>query len=111
MSELSQETAQTKKEESLALVARNAGRWIDLISDAAREFAASRQGEIVTGESMRQELEPLVGPPHHHNAWGAAIAKLVRAGVLKPTGKWVPMKGLSSNARRTPEYTLAQGKV
>jgi len=98
--------AQARKEANLEAVAHNAGTWIARVIAAARDLAASRPGAFVTGETLRQTLEPLIGAPHHHNAWGAAIATLVRSGTIKQTGRWVPMKGPKSNARRTPEYIL-----
>jgi len=100
------EIAQSRKEENLALVAANSGSWMDRIIDAARDMATSCPGEIVTGEALRQKIEPLVGPPHHPNAWGAAIATLVRNGTIRQTGRWVPMKSPKSHARRTPEYVM-----
>ena len=102
------ETAQALKEEVLEQVAENSGSWIDRVKDEARKLADENPGDIVTGESLRLTLEPLVGSPHHCNAWGAAISNLVRNGTIKQTGQWVSMKTPKSHARRTPEYVLVR---
>lgn len=97
-------TALERKDAALQQVAANAGSWIDDVMAATARLAEQRQGEIVTGEGVRALVEPIAGAPHHHNAWGAAIANLVRQRYLVPTGRWVPMRGVKSNARKTPEY-------
>ena len=45
-----------------------------------------------------------VGLPHHHNAWGSLSYHAKLRGYLEPTGRWLPMKDVSSHARRSPEY-------
>lgn len=102
------ETAQALKEEVLEQVAENSGSWMDRFKDAARKLADENPGDIVTGESLRLTLEPLVGSPHHQNAWGAAIAGLVRSHIIEQTGRWVPTKDPKSHACRKPEYILVR---
>ena len=98
--------AQQRKRAKLAQVEENAGGWIGDVLAAVRDFADDHAGMVVTGETVRRMIEPVVGAPHHHNAWGACITQLVRRGYLVPTGRWVPMTGPKSNARKTPEYRL-----
>ena len=57
-----------------------------------------------TGEQIRQQLTAAGIVPHHSNAWGALINTAVRRGLLRPTGRWVPMTAISSHARKTAEY-------
>lgn len=95
-----------RKDAVLKQVSDNAGSWMDDVLAAAAQLAVERQGEIVTGEGVRALVEPLIGPPGHHNAWGAAISNLVRKRYLIQTGRWVPMRAAKSNGRRTPEYRL-----
>ena len=45
-----------------------------------------------------------VGLPKHQNAWGSLAHHAKVRGYLAPTGRWLPMKDVSSHARRTPEY-------
>lgn len=96
-----------RKEAALQAVADNSGSWIDDVMATAARIAQQRTGEIVTGEGVRALVEPIAGPPHHHNAWGAATANLVRRRYLIPTGRWVPMRSAKSNARKTPQYVWA----
>lgn len=100
--------AAAKKEAALNLVGNNAGTWMARVYAAAEDLAVTCPGLVVTGEMLREALAPLIGAPHHHNAWGAAIASLVRGGIMKQTGRWVPMQGPKSNGRRTPEYVLGK---
>lgn len=58
----------------------------------------------VTGEDVRISCEAANVKPHHHNAWGAFIAGLVRDGSLIPTGRYVAMKAKGSHARKTQLY-------
>ena len=100
--------AKAKKEAVLEQVASNAGSWMGACQAALAHLAADHPGDVHTGESLRFLVEKQIGPPHHHNAWGAAIACAVRHHVLEHTRCWVPMKGPKSNARRTPEYRLVR---
>jgi hypothetical protein len=42
--------------------------------------------------------------PDKPNAWGALARSAVKRGLIRPTGRWVPMRDVRSHARRTPEY-------
>lgn len=60
-----------------------------------------------TGEDIRLHVTKQVGPPHHHNAWGALVRSLVTSGVLVATGEWRRMQTPKSHARQTPVYRRA----
>lgn len=62
------------------------------------------KGTLCTGESIRLACLEHGIVPHHHNAWGAAISRCVRAGLLTETGRFLRMKSRTSHARRNPEY-------
>ena len=98
--------AQRRKQAKLAQVEENSGGWMGEVLSAVADFADDHKGMVVTGETIRNIIEPIAGAPHHHNAWGAAITQMVRKGYLVPTGRWVPMTGPKSNARKTLEYKL-----
>ncbi len=100
--------AQRRKLSMLAKVEANAVPWFDQCITAGADLAATHPGTIVTGESIRSLIESQIGPPGHHNVWGAAVARMVRLKYLSPTGEWVPMTGHKSNARRTPAYRLVK---
>lgn len=95
------------RDEALARVAENSGTWFER---ARKE--ASRPGLLVwmgiprsfTAESLRSVLIARVGEPHHSNAWGALVSRLVKDGVIVPTGRMVPSTRKTSHAHRTPEY-------
>ncbi len=57
-----------------------------------------------TGEDVRTILEPKIGSPTHHNAWGALINNAQREELLSPTGNFFQMKLKRSHARITREY-------
>lgn len=88
------------KDAALEQVAEHSG---DFMADA--RYAVSRlPSGLYTGEAIRLEIEARGICPHHHNAWGALISKCVKDGMLKPTGRYLPMRTRKSHARKTPEY-------
>jgi hypothetical protein len=97
---------QQAKREALERVARNAGNWMPRCLLAIGALADSRRGDLVTGEDIRLLLTPVVGDPHHHNTWGAAILMAIERGYLLDTEKPVPMRTRRSHARKTPLYRL-----
>jgi hypothetical protein len=92
--------AKEARDKALGSVSENAGDWMD---KAISAFGQLPVGEY-TGEDIRLSVERLVGPPHHHNAWGAVIRTLLKKRYLKPTGRYTSMRTKKSHARRTPVY-------
>jgi hypothetical protein len=90
-----------ERDEALRRV--GSGSW----SDFALEELRALQGLMGTAEDFRLMISPIVGKPHHHNAWGALIKKAVSAGVLVPTGQHRQMRTKRSHARQTPVYRVA----
>lgn len=103
-------TALEMKEKALEQISNNAGTWMENFSYALHMAALDNAGLVMTGEQVRMALEPIIGAPHHHNAWGAAIAVAIKQGLLLPTGQYIAMQGPRSHARRTPVYRL-RGEV
>jgi hypothetical protein len=100
-------TAEQARDEALERVADNSGPWINAAFGAAvRRGQEQEQGAATfTGEQLRlMLLDAGLPPPHHHNAWGALINKLVRSGVIQPTGDRTRMKTERSHARSTGIY-------
>ena len=52
-----------------------------------------------------------VGPPPHHNAWGALCLALSRQGLLVKTGQYVSSKTARSHARVSPLWRLSKFEV
>ena len=94
------------KQVALRHVSENSGSWMDVFLEGLEKMARANDGMTVTGEKLRMMLEPVVGAPHHHNAWGAAISLAVKKGYAVPTGQYVAMRGPKSHARKTPVYML-----
>lgn len=76
----------------------------DFADNVVRYVVSIPQGTLCTGESIRLDCLERGITPHHHNAWGAAISRCVRAGLLSETGRFPRMKSRSSHSRRNPEY-------
>ena len=76
----------------------------DWMRAALREIKRIPAGETFTGEDLRLRLEPVIGPPKHHNAWGAVVNTARRRGLIEPTGYWTNMRTPRSHARMTPIY-------
>ena len=86
-------------------------RWIDkaVVAFKANRLALKENPfhSPVTAEWIRLSLVSRgLELPHHHNAWGAFIMALIRAGYIVPTGQYVNMKTKESHARRTAIYQI-----
>ena len=92
--------AQQAQREALEQVAKNSGNFMTWAYMAVQRLPVG----LWTGEEVRLALEAGDIRPHHHNAWGALISKCVKDGLLKPTGRYLPMRTKKSHARKTPEY-------
>jgi hypothetical protein len=92
--------AKARRDEGMGRVTANAGPWVP----AARTEIAKLRGWCGTGEDLRLLLVPLIGPPHHHNAWGPLIKYAIERHWLFPTGERRHMKSKKSNARSTAVY-------
>lgn len=77
----------------------------DFGDNVVRFVVSLPKGTLCTGETIRLGCLERGIVPHHHNAWGAAVSRCVRAGLLSETGRFPRMKSPSSHARRNPEYT------
>ena len=89
------------KDAAIDQVLDNAGlSWQERATAVLRGMTASE----VTGEDVRLACEARGVRPHHHNAWGGLTSRLVKAGLLVPTGRYVAMKAKGSHARKTQVY-------
>ena len=57
-----------------------------------------------SGQDIRIWLTDAIGPPHHHNTWGALIAQAIRKGYLVRTGHQKHARIRASHARRNDVY-------
>lgn len=72
-------TGQLLRDEGMALVSEHSGEWKDRARAAIDKwFESLVAGLTFTGEDVRAAIEPVIGPPHHPNAWGAVIGSKVR---------------------------------
>lgn len=95
------DAAMAARDTGIEQVLDNSAPW----KDRAMEVVVSiPYGTILTGEEVRQMVVDKIGPPHHHNAFGALIMNAVRKSFLSPTGRYVKMRLKSSHARKNPEY-------
>lgn len=63
-----------------------------------------------TAEQLRLLLRRTGLPkPHHHNAWGSLVKRLLEKGYLFPTGKSEHMATRRSHGRKTPVYRTRDG--
>lgn len=92
--------AKGERDENLDRVLANAGMWSKLALDA---IARLPEGSQASGEDIRLWLTPIIGPPHHHNAWGALIMVAVKHKLLRDIGS-THMRTERSHARKTTLY-------
>jgi hypothetical protein len=92
--------ARENRDKAIASVSNNAGNeWMV----KALDVISSLKGEA-TGESIRILVEPRIGKPHHHNAWGAVVRTAIKRGFITFANRYEQMKTSKSHARRTPVY-------
>lgn len=92
------------RDAALAQVEAAAETWFTQAMAALRGMGAAVNHVEVTGEDIRHWITKRIGPPHHHNTFGALVMQAVRARVIEPTGRYVHMRDERSHARRTPIY-------
>lgn len=90
------------RDEALERVQKHAGE--DWMASALGCIARMERGLLVTGEDIRHVVEKAVGPPHHHNAYGALVMSAVKRHLIAKTGQWTNMRDKRSHARMTPVY-------
>jgi hypothetical protein len=97
--------ARQARDEAMAQVAANAGA--EFFRRVNAHFRTTfRRGQRVTGEDIKVSCEAALIFPHHHNAWGPAVNRLIKAGALVPTGQTTTMKTRRSHARRNRIYEV-----
>ena len=90
------------RDASMERVIENAGAtWREQALDIFKKLPTGYQ---MTGEDLRLLCQKQSVTPHHHNAWGAFIARLVRTDCIVPTGEYRPMQSRGSHARETKVY-------
>ena len=98
------ELGEGAKDAALARVSSNAG---PKFMEAARAVILDRlSGQEVLAEEMRRICEEVGVRPHHHNAWGSLTNQLVKAGVLKDTGRLAKSNSVRSHRRRQPVWKV-----
>lgn len=98
-------TAAQRRDRALAKVAGNAP---DDFVERALAVVELLRGQEVTGEQLRLFISARGVVPHHHNAWGAVTMTGLRRGLLNPTGRYEPMTGPASHARKTAVYEVTE---
>lgn len=102
--------AKAKRDKAIRRVVRNQDEtWKQLYRHHAVKFLESRIPIDLefTGEDLRIYLEPIIGRPTHHNAWGGMASGVLRGWLRDKKiteGGMAHMKGARSHARRTPLY-------
>lgn len=95
------EVAVFARDIALERVEGGAGDWF---TDAVNGFPNLPLGDTFTGEDIRRVVIGSLGKPHHHNAFGALVNRLVRLGWIRRTGEYRSMREVRSHARQTPVY-------
>jgi len=96
-------SARGERDRALSQVSENNEEWM-IRALRILPRLKDRYHNGATGEEIRLALVELVGPPKHHNAWGALIRTAVIHQILADTGEVSQMRTPRSHARRTPVY-------
>ena len=97
------EGGRAARDAGIARVAAHSPKWFD----EAMEFVRIEvpPGWIGLSEDIRFMAQGTsVGLPRHHNAWGSLAMHAAKRGYLEATGRWLPMRDVSSHGRKTPQY-------
>lgn len=78
--EADKETGELLRDFGMKTVAENApDEWRVAFQRKAEEwFSALSLGHVIIGEQLREALEPIIGQPHHANAWSSMAGHMVR---------------------------------
>jgi hypothetical protein len=115
--ELDLEAGIKARDEGMKAVAENSGTWFERaqILAPAVVFALGNRGWFgnsgrmpFSAEDLRLQISERIGNPHHSNTWGTLVRRLVKDGLIVPTGRTVPSRRTSSHAHATPEYEVMQ---
>lgn len=96
-----------KRDEALSLVEQHSRQWMANAMAALENLLSEHPDWEFCGEDIRFLITPIVGDPHHHNAWGAFIKRAISSKVIVDTGKIKHMRAFRSNGRRTAIYRRA----
>jgi hypothetical protein len=77
-------------------------------ADAVEVICRRLAGAEVLAEEFRRVCSEEGVAPHHHNAWGALTAVLVKRGVIEDTGRLGKSQDPRSHARRQPVWRVVQ---
>lgn len=95
--------AERNRDAGIERVTSNNEDWFEQAKAILHYLPAFQE---MTGEQVRHFVSERVGPPKHHNAWGALVRAGAQSGKLRETGRYVKMRDPQSHARRTPVYTV-----
>jgi hypothetical protein len=88
------------RDEGISSVAVNNKAWMAAALAVVRQLPYGWRG---LSENIRVIIEQSVGKPTHPNAYGALIRAATKGGLLRPTGRRLHMRKVSSHARITDE--------
>ena len=96
------------RDEGATTVLENAGKlWQAQATDCViRRFELAGNAGCLFETARTFAEEAGVGPPPHHNAWGALCLSLSRKEVIVKTGAYVNSKTARSHARISPVWKL-----
>ena len=95
------EESRRRRDEGLDRIASNNARWMEL---AIYEVAKLPSGWTGRPEQWRPLVESAAGKPTKPYAYGALTRALIKAGVMRRSGKRSAMTSKRSHARMTDEY-------
>lgn len=84
------------------------GRSGEFQAQAVEVIRRELAGQEVLAEQFRRTCVEHGVTPHHHNAWGALTAVLVRQGVIEDTGRVERSTDPRSHARRQPVWRVVE---
>jgi hypothetical protein len=99
--------AEKERDKALEKVGLNNLEW----KEAALKIISKLRYELseFTAEDLRLEIEARLEPPKHHNAYGSLTMAAIKARLIIPVGKYVPMLTKKSHGRKTALYRPGPG--
>lgn len=99
------EQVRQQKQQSLAQVESNNEDWIARAIECFRRHRLIFPSEFLA-EVIREKLLPLVDHPLSHHAWGALTTRLIKAGLIIPTGEFRATRSRKTHGHRTAVYRI-----
>lgn len=104
---LDRRAGQALKEQGMQLALAFSGPWQDLMLGELREWIAEQKRLGIREITIEQFRAAAKTQPIDHHAWGSAPRMAMRAGLIRPTDRYVRAAAVKTRSHPVRVYELA----